>query len=363
MEIIKVLVVDDSAFMRKLITGFLAEHNLIKVVGTARNGKDAIEKVKSLLPDVVTLDIEMPIMNGLEALENIMKEKPTPCIMLSSTTLEGAENTLNAIALGAFDFIPKPSGAISLDLHKVKELLISKVLAAGSADVNILREQSERNTYSIDSSSSTGDSQPSLTEQLGQKSEDGKKIICIGTSTGGPGALQNVLSEISADFDAPILIVQHMPEGFTSSLANRLNSLSKIHVKEAEEGENLQKGTAYIAPGGYHLRVKNNGQNLAVSLGKDAARNGHRPSVDVLFESAAELEDYMKIAVIMTGMGSDGSKGLQSMKKSGITKAIAESPDTSVVFGMPKAAIATRCVDAIEDVNNIARTIKNFCKS
>ncbi|PLT31566.1 protein-glutamate methylesterase/protein-glutamine glutaminase [Peribacillus deserti] len=357
METIKVLVVDDSAFMRKLITGFLSEHARIEVAGTARNGKDAIEKVKALRPDVVTLDIEMPVMNGLEALENIMKEKPVPCIMLSSTTVEGAENTLHAISLGAFDFVPKPSGAISLDLHKIKESLIGKVLAAGSINTELLSRQTDRikETSLI---KAAGDN--SLKRDTRQKSVPGKKIICIGTSTGGPGALQNVLCRMTADLDAPILIVQHMPEGFTKSLARRLDTLSDIHVKEAEEGDILQNGTAYIAPGGSHLRVKKAGDHLAVSLSRDAVRNGHRPSVDVMFESAAELEDYMKIAVIMTGMGNDGSHGLLAMKKTGTTKAIAESEGTSVVYGMPKAAIATRCVDAIEDVNNIAQAIQKL---
>jgi len=361
MEKLKVLIVDDSAFMRKLITDFLTEDQSFDVVGYARNGKDAIEKIKALKPDVVTLDIEMPIMNGLEALKIIMKECPLPVIMLSSSTQYGTENTILAMQYGAVDFIAKPSGSISLDLHKVREELKEKIAAASKAKLSIFQKdtiptnlkQSELEKYSNIESN----------KYIVQKSfNDGnQKVIAIGTSTGGPRALQTVLTNLPENIDAPIVIVQHMPAGFTKSLANRLNSLSAITVKEAEDNEILHKGTAYIAPGGYHLKVVNSGNHLMAKLCKDEAVNGHRPSVDVLLESISTTKDYSVICVIMTGMGNDGSRGLVALKEKRPTISIAESEVSSIVFGMPRAAIATNLVDNIENVENIAQTIMKYC--
>lgn len=364
MKKISVLIVDDSAFMRKLISEFLTENERIEIVGTARNGIEAIKKVKDFRPDVVTLDVEMPIMDGIDALKNIMEECPTAVIMLSSTTQEGTENTFTAMHLGAFDFIAKPSGAISLDLHKIKSDLISKVICAGTANVKRLQQPAEKYEVQAHTTAVISDIGPKEikvnTEQLLQKSQTDKKIILIGTSTGGPRALQTVLSKLPSSINAPILVVQHMPPGFTNSLAMRLNSLSAITVKEAEEGELIQKGTAYIAPGGYHLKVKKSGRSLIVCLDKTDQQNGHRPSVDTMFESVSVLENYEKIAVIMTGMGTDGANGLITLKKTGITKAIAESQETSIVFGMPKAAIATGLIDNIMDVEQIAKGIDSY---
>lgn len=364
MKKISVLIVDDSAFMRKLISEFLTENERIEIVGTARNGMEAIKKVKDLRPDVVTLDVEMPIMDGIDALKNIMEECPTAVIMLSSTTQEGTENTFTAMHLGALDFIAKPSGAISLDLHKIKSDLISKVICAGTANVNRLQQPAEKYEVQAHPTSVIGDKEHKEikvnTEQLLHKSQTDKKIILIGTSTGGPKALQTVLSKLPSSINAPILVVQHMPPGFTNSLAMRLNSLSAITVKEAEDGELIQKGTAYIAPGGYHLKVKKSGMSLIVCLDKTDQQNGHRPSVDTMFESVSVLENYEKIAVIMTGMGTDGANGLITLKKTGITKAIAESQETSIVFGMPKAAIATGLIDNIIDVEQIANSIDSY---
>ncbi|PLS16695.1 chemotaxis response regulator protein-glutamate methylesterase [Bacillus sp. M6-12] len=365
MKKVRVLVVEDSAFMRKLITEFLSENPQIEVIGAARNGREAIEKVKEETPDVITMDIEMPVMSGIEALKLIMKENPTPIIMLSSLTSEGAENTTLAMQYGAFDFIAKPSGSISFDLHKVKGDLIEKVIAASRVNVERLQNRTNH-TQSPLSDLSIYSTIESIKNKRYAKfpikmEESEKKLICIGTSTGGPRALQIVLTALPRDIDAPILIVQHMPAGFTKSLANRLDSLSEINVKEAEAGEILNKGTAYIAPGGYHLKVKKVGMSLAVDVDQDPLRNGHRPSVDVMFESVSELSDYNKIAVIMTGMGADGSKGLVELKRKGQVKAIAESQETSIVFGMPKAAIATAMVDCVENVQDIAAAIVKYC--
>lgn len=349
MSKVKVLVVDDSAFMRKLITNFLSESPQIEVVGTAKNGKEALEKVALLKPDVVTLDVEMPVMNGLEALKQLMKNHPLPVVMLSSTTTEGAENTITAMQYGAIDFVAKPSGVISLDLYKVKEELINKVLLASRANVRAI---------SLDNTGEIRKHQRIRT--FYDRKNQRKKIVCIGTSTGGPRALQQVLTKLPENIAAPIMVVQHMPKGFTKSLAQRLDSLSLIAVKEAEDGETLQNGTAYIAPGGFHLLVHQEKGALTACVEQSPPRNGHRPSVDVLFESVSALTDYEKIAVIMTGMGSDGTAGLQRLKESGNTKVIAEDETTAVVFGMPKAAIQANVVDIVVPLEQIAEMIAKY---
>ncbi|RFB19045.1 chemotaxis response regulator protein-glutamate methylesterase [Bacillus sp. HNG] len=350
MEKINVLIVDDSAFMRKLISNFLQEDSRIHVVGTARNGLDALDKIKKFNPDVVTLDIEMPEMNGIEALQRIMNESPRPVVMLSSTTKEGAENTLLAIQNGAVDFIQKPSGPISIDLHIIKNEIVTKVLQAGRVNMALLKKplkiQENNTSRNVEYSKIELDSNRSI-----------KKIVCIGTSTGGPRALQQVLPRFPKNYPAPIVIVQHMPAGFTKSLATRLNSLCEITVKEAENGDVLKAGIAYIAPGGHHMKIKRIGTSLAVNIDESEIRNGHRPSVDVLFESISEIKGIQKISVIMTGMGTDGSCGLKKLKESGQAVAIAESQETSIVFGMPKSAIETHLVDRVEKLEDITDTI------
>ncbi len=357
MRKVKVLVVDDSAFMRKLISSFLEEDSRFEIVGIARNGRDAILKVTDLKPDVVTLDVEMPLLNGIDALKEIMKSNPVPVVMLSSTTKEGAENTILAIQHGAVDFILKPSGAISLDLHQVKDEIKQKVFyAAHVKRANLQRFLPNSQTFipRVEKCSKIENNEYSY-----KKFTLTKKIVCIGTSTGGPRALQQVLTGLPKEMDAPLLIVQHMPPGFTKSLAVRLNSLSQIEVKEAEEGEILRKGIAYIAPGGKHLMVKKIGNSLAVHLDQSPTKNGHRPAVDVLFESVSKLSDYAKIAVIMTWMGSDVTEGLKELKSSGEVFSIAESEETSIVFGMPKSAIATHRVDIVANLDEIATQIMN----
>nr|WP_082686266.1 chemotaxis response regulator protein-glutamate methylesterase [Bacillus coahuilensis] len=349
----KVLIVDDSAFMRKLIRDFVSESPDLMVVGTARNGQEAIDKVKQLHPDVVTMDVEMPVMNGLEALKSLMEDHPVPVVMLSSTTTVGAENTMVAMEYGAFDFVSKPSGTISLDLYKVKDELLEKLVSASTTSVDKLvksRNQMVPSPKMVkDTRKSTKYNQPK------------QKLICIGTSTGGPRALQEVLTNLPEAIQAPILVVQHMPAGFTKSLANRLNSLSEISVKEAEDGELLRNGVAYIAPGGYHMMVKQLSSSYCISLtNKIAPRNGHRPSVDVMFESVSELGEFEKMAVVMTGMGTDGAKGLIKLKEYGRVKAVAEAEETCIVYGMPKACVATNLVDERVPLQQISEIIQDF---
>lgn len=363
--------VDDSAFMRKLISDFFDGNPKIEVVGTARNGKDAITKIQTLQPDVVTLDVEMPELNGLDALKEIMRVSPVPVIMLSSTTLQGAENALIAIEYGAVDFVAKPSGTISIDLHKIKEELVHKVEHAAHVSVSKLRKPKIDLQQSFIQKKSTFNDKlfnhklttvgtPIAAENRFSKATK-KKIVLIGTSTGGPRALQEVITKIPSSIKAPILIVQHMPAGFTKSLADRLNNLSHIKVKEAEKGDILQDGVAYIAPGGSHLKLEKHGASYELVLDQqEPPRSGHRPSVDVLFESVSKISDFDKIAVIMTGMGSDGSKGLIELKQSGNVMVIAESEKTCIVYGMPKAAVETQLVNEVVEVDKIAETIMKY---
>ncbi len=369
----KLLVVDDSAFMRKLISDFFANHPNLHVVGTARNGKDAIKKIQLLKPDVVTMDVEMPEMNGLEALKIIMKECPVPIVMLSSTTKSGANITLEAMANGAVDFIAKPSGSISVDLHKIESELIRIVENAANVQVSKLRHtdpvlfkkiaDSKENVRTTQNNVQRKvlNSQESHTVKHSKWNSHSKKMILIGTSTGGPRALQEVITRLPHNIKAPILIVQHMPAGFTKSLANRLDQLSEITVKEAEQGDILQNGVAYIAPGGFHLLIRKIGTSYGIELDQsEPPRVGHRPSVDVMFENNSHYNDFDKIAVIMTGMGSDGTKGLQALKNNGNVIAITESSNTSVVYGMPKSAYATGLVDEVADVDDLSNIIMKY---
>ncbi|MCD7033761.1 chemotaxis response regulator protein-glutamate methylesterase [Metabacillus sp. GX 13764] len=363
MDKTRVLIVDDSAFMRKMISDFLSEHPLIEVAGTARNGADALVKMESTKPDVVTLDVEMPVMDGIQALKEIMKRFPCPVIMLSSTTQQGAENTIRSFEYGAADFIAKPSGPISLDLYKIKEEMQRKVLLAkkinilpiSSAQIDINKLPKQENYSKIGLNKKKYPFFPS--------DRILPNVIGMGTSTGGPRALQKVLPLLPEDIEAPLFIVQHMPAGFTQSLATRLNQLSKIQVKEAADGEKAVNGTAYIAPGGRHMTIKKEGASLYMELDQSPAISGHRPSVDVLFQSLSELAGYQKYALVLTGMGSDGTEGLKMMKKTGSTIAIAESQATSVVFGMPKSIIAANLADAVDDIEMIAVRLMNFIRS
>ncbi|MFJ8063802.1 chemotaxis response regulator protein-glutamate methylesterase [Psychrobacillus sp. NPDC096426] len=359
----KLLIVDDSAFMRKLIGDFFKESNVIEVVGIARNGKDAIRKIKALKPDVVTLDVEMPEMNGLDALKQIMSETPVAVVMLSSTTQSGTEITLQAMEYGAVDFIAKPSGTISLDLHKIKEELVAKVENAANISISKLNNITPKVSVAapdlLDRKTEVG--KPIHTKKVTNWSKATKKMVLIGTSTGGPRALQEVITKFPKDMQAPVLIVQHMPAGFTKSLAERLNQLAEIEVKEAENGDIIRNGHAYIAPGGYHMKINRIGSTYSIVLdNEEPPRAGHRPAVDVLFEDNSHYNDFDKIAVIMTGMGSDGSMGLKQLKRNGNVVAIAESADSCIVYGMPKAAVETNLVNEVVELKNIAKAIIQY---
>lgn len=350
MKPIRVIVIDDSAFMRKMISDILASDERIEVAATARNGEDGIKKTVELTPDVVTLDVEMPVMDGIAALREIMHRKPTPVVMLSSVTREGAEKTVQAISNGAVDFIAKPSGSISLDINEIRQEIIEKVIVATHSSIAKPRRNETQPVQPM--------------KEIGTGSRlYAKTIAVVGASTGGPRALQRLLKDLPKDFAAPILIVQHIPAGFSKSLAERLNSLTQIHVKEAVHGEILQNRTAYIAPGNYHMRLRKAGTAYAIELSQEDPRHGHRPSVDVLFESLATIKKVNKIAAILTGMGSDGSAGIKQLKQEDSqTIVIAESQETSIVYGMPKAALETGYVDHIMHLSQIGEGLYSLVK-
>lgn len=346
-QAVRALVVDDSAFMRRLISDLLESTGQIKVVGIARNGSDAVDKNLSLQPDVITLDIEMPEMDGLAALTELMRTRPVPIVMLSSLTQTGAHETFIALERGAVDFIGKPSSPQDMEAPGVAMQIVAKVLQAAQVDSAKLQVL------------------PALPGQAAISRLPGIKpprplrqdlrIVAVGTSTGGPRALQTLFSGLRADGQTAYLVVQHMPEGFTRSLAERLDRLTSLKVREAA-GEPIRADHVYIAPGGQHLQVHLSAGTAYLKLSKSEPVNGHRPAVDVLFHSLAALPGLCKAAVILTGMGSDGAEGLAALKAAGAFT-IAEAADTAVIFGMPKAAVATGAVDRVVGLGQVAETI------
>jgi len=338
MRKIKVLVVDDSAFMRKMLREILSSDPDIEVIDVARNGKEAIEKVNLLSPDVVTMDVEMPVMTGIQAVERIMKQKPTPIIMVSAYTVENASITFEALDRGALDFITKPGGPISIRLKDVKEKIIEKVKAVSHVNVRALKTPLKRG------------------ETLKALPGDMEKIVVIASSTGGPKALSYIIPRLPGDLRAGILVVQHMPKGFTKPFAERLDKLSKLTVKEAEEGEKISSSTVYIAPAGYHMKI---GEEWIIHLTNDAPMHGVRPAADITMLSAASVSGKRTIGVVLTGMGKDGSMGVREIKTRG-GKVIAQDRKTSVIFGMPKAAIDTGCVDEVLPLEDIPEGIVNM---
>lgn len=450
----KILVVDDSAFMRTIISDLISQEADFAIVGTANNGVEALEKVKKLKPDAITLDVEMPVCNGIEALKLISKECPTPVIMLSSLTEEGGKQTIEALENGAFDFVCKPSPTTgSKDINKVGEMLrdklheaiksskrnehkeqldlsaihnrikeaasavtaadrqVSKKLKDLENNVTVVSKESiNRQIPSVRSKQSNSAKSMSLNQPAPMKREiEGNRedkliskqpintrkklehsklvdesykveernstpdcnttrasskhiqfseIIAIGTSTGGPRALKEVLSGLPETLPTPVFIVQHMPPNFTKSLSERLNSSSKIAVKEAEHGEVVYAGTAYIAPGGQHMTVvERSDGKLIIELNHDEQRSGHRPSVDVMFESLKQLNRYKRHIVLLTGMGSDGAKAMRELYDSGVTSTFAESEESCIVYGMPRAAIELDCVSHVVKLQDMAREI------
>lgn len=339
--------VDDSAFVRRAIIRMFENSTEISIIDVAADGAMAIDLIKRNRPDVVTLDVQMPVLDGLSALARIMKECPTPVVMLSSLTGKGGDQTLKALDLGAVDFIDKSSAGGSMEFNRLQQELTSKILVASRIDLNKIRVQCDKVAPQPEKSApASSDATPDSTDT---------EAVFIGISTGGPPALQAILSSLPPSFRVPIFIVQHMPVGFTASLAERLNKSCRIRVKEAQDDEIAAPGTAYIAPGGKQMKVNRTAldKEIRICLGETPADTLHKPSVDVLFQSAAEQFGSKSLAFVLTGMGKDGSVGAASIKKAG-GRIIVESEETSVVFGMPKAVMDVIKVDGVVPLYGIA---------
>ncbi|MCV2401374.1 chemotaxis response regulator protein-glutamate methylesterase [Marinomonas sp. C2222] len=347
---VKVLVVDDSGFFRRRLVEIFESDPRLKVVGTATNGKEAIEKVQSLSPDVVTMDYEMPVLDGIAAVVNIMKLKPTPVLMFSSLTHEGAKVTLDALDAGAADFMPKNFEDISRDSAVVKKALIDRVLAvartrlAGSrAPVEPLAPRKAPKPIVT----AKGVIIPRVRKRVG--------LVAIGTSTGGPMALQAVLSQLPSDFSAPLVLVQHMPAAFTGAFAERLNNICQITVREAKNGDRLEAGVALLAPGGKQMMVDPRNGGCVKILDGDERLN-YKPSVDVTFGSASKSYPGKVLSIVMTGMGADGREGARMLKNSG-SKVWIQSEESCVIYGMPMAVEKANLADDIIDLEHIGERI------
>jgi len=344
--VIKVLVVDDSAFMRKAISTMLDKDAGIKVIGTARDGQEGLDMVRKLNPDVVTMDIEMPKMDGLTALRHIMMESPRPVLMVSSLTTEGAESTLKALELGAVDFIPKQLSKVSLDIVKIEKDLIARVKTVAARKMRHVTARAAAPRKSATP-------RKAFVAPSGRPIRD---VVAIGVSTGGPPVVQKILSSLPADFPASIIIAQHMPAAFTGPFAKRLDSVSKISVKEAEPGDILKAGHAFVAPGGKHVVLDQKVSRVDVVVTEEPADALYKPSANVLISSVAKAVGKRGLGVILTGMGNDGCEGVRDLKGKG-GRALAQSDSTCVVYGMPKAIVDDKLADEIVDLDDLAESI------
>lgn len=376
---INVLVVDDSAFFRRRIKEILEKHPDLKVVGFADNGKYAIEKAKELKPDVITMDYEMPVMDGISAVKIIMQETPTPILMFSSLSFEGARVTLDALEAGALDYLPKSFESMSSDAQQSAKVLQEKVVTIERAGRHLKRRHLSQVQPSARATSSEEKPKSSTTTRANPISEPGAstktssrlvakeptkrgtsavktlkgetpRLLLIGASTGGPVAIQSVLASLPANFPCPILLVQHMPGTFTSAFAERLDRLCKIRVKEAEDNDQLKPGLALLAPGGMQMLVEGNGKSISIIEGNDKIQ--YRPSVDVTFGSVARSIKGKVLAVVLTGMGQDGREGCKLLKRNQAT-IWTQSEASCVVYGMPMAVATAGLSDAVVDIKDL----------
>lgn len=412
---IRVVIADDSSFMRKVLSDLFTEAPDFEVVGTAANGKEAVGLVLKLKPDLVTMDVNMPVLDGLKALETIMADCPTPVMMFSSLTKKDADETIKALSLGAVDFMCKAGGSISR-IDTISDEILEKCRNVAKANVkkfsinnNILEKKQEagnlkrinileRKGYNLPDSNSGAsktvsnrlkaakpvvESVPPVSAKFQNRSSaadriakrenpylkmrenqagssfgrGAAKLVALGTSTGGPKALQAVVPKLPADMPCGMVIVQHMPAGFTKSLAERLDYMSQVAVKEAEDNEPILPGYVYIAPGDYHLEIKGSGVQRTISLNQSPPVGAHRPAVDVMFDSVVKYGSDV-VSVILTGMGCDGTAGMKKIKQAG-GYIIAESKETCVVYGMPKAVVDAGIADEILPVHQVADAIVN----
>lgn len=338
-SMIKVLIVDDSALIRSLLIEIISNESGMLVVGAAPNAYVARDMVNEFSPDVITLDIEMPEVDGLTFLDRLIKARPTPVVMISTLTENGADATLKALELGAVDFIAKPKLGVAEGIKEYQSLIVDKIRAASLSKVMVR---------------STRPSQVAST--INVKGSEG--LIAIGASTGGTEAIKHVLTEMPANSPA-IVITQHMPPGFTTSFAKRLDSLCKIKVHEAQDGQRVLPGNAYVAPGSLHMEIKRSGADFRIKLNDSEKVAGHKPSVDVMFQSVAVAAGSNVIGVILTGMGKDGAKGMALLNQQG-AHTLAQNEASCVVFGMPKEAIKTSKIDEVLDLKDISSAIVSY---
>jgi two-component system chemotaxis response regulator CheB len=379
---IRVLVADDSAFMRKVLVSIIGADPQLEVAGEARDGRDCVAQSEALTPDVITMDINMPHMDGLQATEVIMSSKPRPIVIVSSESREGADTTLKALELGAIDFIAKPSSGIDLDMNSVRDDLCRKLKMA--AKVRVVRTAAKTKLAQEISSSAPRtepslpsgyagaanaiNSKPAVTEPVrpasnvfssavsGSPSKASGRfpLIMIAASTGGPATLMKFVPSFPKDFPGAVLLVQHMPASFTSQFSQQLAEISQIRVKEAEPGEIIAPGNLYLCPGSGHMRVSQTGR---LTLDEGARINGYRPCADVTLETGADFAGNMGVGVVLTGMGNDGCRGVQAIKAVG-GYVIAQDEATSVIFGMNAEAIKTGAVDQILPIENIYNAVE-----
>ncbi|WP_448092183.1 protein-glutamate methylesterase/protein-glutamine glutaminase [Pseudomonas lini] len=373
---VKVLVVDDSGFFRRRVSEILSADSNIQVVGTATNGKEAIDQALALKPDVITMDYEMPMMDGITAVRHIMQRCPTPVLMFSSLTHEGARVTLDALDAGAVDFLPKNFEDISRNPEKVKQLLCEKILSISrsnrrastySAPAHVPAPAPTPAPLSVSSHGSSAPARPAptpiparthaATPSSPAPKRKAYKLVAIGTSTGGPVALQRVLTQLPANFPAPIVLIQHMPAAFTKAFAERLDKLCRISVKEAEDGDILRPGLALLAPGGKQMMIDSRG---AVKILPGDERLNYKPCVDITFGSAAKSYGDKVLAVVLTGMGADGREGARLLKQGG-SAIWAQDEASCVIYGMPMAIVKAELADAVYSLDDIGKHLVEAC--
>ena len=350
---IKVLVVDDSAFVRRMLTSIIEKDKDIQVIATATNGEEAVAKAKQHDPDVITMDIEMPKMSGLQALERIMKEHPCPVIMLSAMTNEGAEETLRALELGALDYMPKLNADSTTDMRHLESELNPKLKALAR------RKAFMRLRFRTATGSAFGAMAPTgaaMTRPLSGNEVGPFELVAIGVSTGGPLAVQKVLCGLPGNFPVPILIAQHMPPAFTGPFAARLDGMCALTVKEALPAERVMPGHVYICPGGKHLRLENRDATLTAVVTEEPKTALYKPSANVLMETVGLALGRRALGVMLTGMGNDGLEGTKVLKAKG-GRVLAQSEATCVVYGMPKAVVDANLADEVVDLNGMASAI------
>ena len=345
---VRILIVDDSAFIRRALERMLEALPTIRIVGTGTNGREAIELARELRPDVIIMDVNMPEVDGLEALRRIMAEQPTPVLVVSTLTQEGAEITMQALELGAVDFIDKGSVGTAMDIYELAPLLREKVLG-------VARASPHAHSAPAEPAATAPVPNREVVPAIGRY-----EVVAIGASTGGPGALSELLPALPRGFPAGVLVAQHMPAGFTETLAERLNRRSAVSVREARDGDAVEPGQVLIAPGKMQMTLERKNGALRVRIAEDSEQRLHQPSVDLLFASAARALASRVVGVVLTGMGNDGTAGLEALHRAG-ARTIVEAPETAVIYGMPRAA--RPFADEVLPLRRIAGYLVELCSA